>query len=151
VKRKVSWFEGISVCVLSGIVVAMFSIWETQKRFKSKFIEIAGIILFVVGSIVNLFSDFQRYKWKKHPMNQGEIYTKGLFRYAMHINFFGDSHMFVGFAMVTQNLMSFIPVLFIILNFIIVQIPQHDDYLKSKYGCDFEEYERKTKKFIPFN
>lgn len=150
IKRKVSWFEGVSVGILYGIMVAMFSIWGTQKSFKNEFIEIAGILLFVIGSTVNSLSDFQRYKWKKHPMNQGKIYTKGLFRYAMHINFFGDSLMFVGFATVTQNAMSFIPVLFIILNFIMVQIPQLDNYLKNKYGRDFEEYAEKTKKFIPF-
>lgn len=150
IKRKVSWFEGISVGILYGIMVAMFTIWGTQKSFKNEFIEIAGIVLYVIGSIVNSLSDFQRYKWKKHPMNQGKIYTKGLFRYAMHINFFGDSLMFVGFATVTQNAMSFIPVLFIIFNFILVQIPQLDDYLKNKYGLDFELYAEKTKKFIPF-
>ena len=81
--------------------------------------------------------------------NHGQLYTQGLFRYAMHINYFGDSLMFMGFAMVTQNMMSFIPVIIIILNIIFLQMPQLDAHLKNKYGVEFLEYERKTKKIIP--
>lgn len=150
IKRKVSWFEGISVGILYGVMVAMYSIWGTKNSDQNGIVEISGIILFLTGSIVNSLSDYQRYKWKQQPGNQGKIYTDGLFKYAMHINFFGDSLMFAGFATVTQNAMSFIPVLFIILNFILVQIPQLDDHLKIKYGQEFEAYARKTKKFIPF-
>ena len=150
IRRRVGWFEGITVGILYGIMVAMFSIWGTQKSSTVGIWDIAGAILFCVGSLINSLSDYQRYKWKKQSGYQGHIYTQGLFRYAMHINFFGDSLMFVGFATVTQNAMSFIPVLFIVLNFILFQIPQLDDYLKNKYRDEFEEYAKKSKKFIPF-
>ncbi len=150
IKRRVSWFEGILVGILYGIMVAMFSIWGAQKSSTIIFWDITGIVLFCVGSFINSLSDYQRHKWKIQAENQGRLYTQGLFRYAMHINYFGDSIMFLGFAIVTQNAISFIPVLGIILNLILLQIPQLDDHLKNKYGTEFLEYERKTKKFIPF-
>ncbi len=150
IKRRVGWFEGIMVGILYGIMVAMFSIWGTQISSTIVFLDITGIVLFCIGSFINSLSDYQRHVWKMQAENHGHLYTHGLFRYAMHINYFGDSIMFVGFAIVTQNAMSFIPVLFIILNLILFQIPQLDDHLKNKYGVDFLEYERKTKKFIPF-
>jgi len=150
IKRRVSWFEGITVGILYGILVAMFSIWGTQISSSIVFWDITGIVLFCVGSFINSLSDYQRHVWKMQAENHGYLYTHGLFRYAMHINYFGDSIMFVGFAIVTQNVMSFIPVFFIILNLILLQIPQLDEHLKNKYGADFLEYERKTKKFIPF-
>lgn len=149
IQRGVSWFEGITVGLLYGIMVTMFSVWGTQKSFTVGFWNLSGFAFFLAGSIINSFSDYQRHVWKKQAENQGRLYTRGLFRYAMHINFFGDSIMFIGFAMVTQNVMSFIPVIFIVLNFILLQIPQLDAYLKNKYGDDFVKYAEKTKKFIP--
>jgi steroid 5-alpha reductase family enzyme len=150
IKRKISWFEGITVGTLYGIMVAMFAIWGTQISSSNIFWDIAGIVLFFLGSFINSLSDYQRHIWKMQTENQGHIYNHGLFRHAMHINYFGDSIMFIGFAIVTQNATSFIPVIIIILNLIFLQIPQLDEHLKNKYGAEFLEYERKTKKFIPF-
>lgn len=150
IKRKVGWVEGITVGILYGIMVAMFSVWGTQIRSTIVFWDVTGIVLFCVGSFFNSLSDYQRHVWKMQAENHGHLYTQGLFRYAMHFNYFSDSIMFVGFAIVTQNVMSFIPVFFIILNFILLQIPGLDDHLKNKYESEFLEYESKTKKFVPF-
>jgi len=150
IKRRISWFEGIAVGILYGVVVAAFSNWGTQISSPMVFLDFAGFVLFCVGSFINSLSDYQRHIWKMQAENHGRLYTHGLFRYAMHINYFADAIMFVGFAIVTQNASSFIPVLVIILNLIFYQIPRLDDHLKNKYGVDFLEYERKTKKFIPF-
>lgn len=150
VKRKISWFEGCSVGILYGFLVYMFSLWGSSGSENVNFYSIAGVLFFIAGSWINSQSDYQRYVWKKKPGNAGRLYTKGLFRYAMHINFFGDSIMFVGYALITRNAMSIIPVLFIILNFIFIQIPKLDHHLKNKYGDDFDKYAGKTGKYIPF-
>jgi steroid 5-alpha reductase family enzyme len=150
IKRKVNWFEGIAVGILYGIVVAMFAVWGSRINEAVLFWDVTGFTLFCIGSFINSVSDYQRYVWKMQRENQGRIYTGGLFRYAMHINYFGDGLMFFGFAIVTQNFMSFIPVLLIILNLILLQIPSLDAHLNNKYGTEFEEYASKTKKFIPF-
>lgn len=150
IKRKVSWFEGILVGTLYGIMIVGFSDWGTQTGSTNLFWDIGGFVLFCAGSFINSVSDYQRHVWKLKSENQGHIYTLGLFRYAMHINYFGDTIMLTGFAIVTQNAMSFLPVLAIALNLILLQIPLLDAHLKNKYGIEFEAYESKTKKFIPF-
>jgi protein-S-isoprenylcysteine O-methyltransferase Ste14 len=68
----------------------------------------------------------------------------------MHINFFGDATMFIGYAMVTHYLLSAVPVLSIILYLLLSQIPQLDAYLLQKYGESFRQYAQKTNKFIPW-
>jgi protein-S-isoprenylcysteine O-methyltransferase Ste14 len=150
IKRKVSWFEGCMVGILYGAMVYMFSIWGCHVSDEVSVINTVGMVLFLAGSWVNSQSDYQRNKWKKKPENAGHLYTGGLFRYAMHINFLGDTVMFIGYAMVTKNSMSFIPVTAIFLNFILFQIPRLDDYLLQRYGVEFTAYARKTKKLIPF-
>jgi steroid 5-alpha reductase family enzyme len=149
VKRKVSWFEGCAVGVLYGVLVYMFSLWGSLAPAKVCVLDYIGMGLFVTGSWINSQADYQRFRWKKKPENAGHLYTKGLFKYAMHINFFGDTVMFVGYALITQCFLSFIPVAAITLNFVLIQIPQLDGYLMKKYGAEFMEYAEKTKKYIP--
>jgi protein-S-isoprenylcysteine O-methyltransferase Ste14 len=150
VKRKVSWFEGCAVGVLYGALVYMFSLWGSLTLSKIGAIEPIGMGLFIAGSWINTQADYQRYVWKKRSENTRHLYTKGLFKHAMHINFFGDTIMFVGYALITQSFMSFIPVIAIFLNFIFVQIPRLDDYLIKRYESEFIQYASKTKKYIPY-
>jgi protein-S-isoprenylcysteine O-methyltransferase Ste14 len=35
------------------------------------------------------------------------------------------------------------------LSFVLLLIPAHDAYLASRYGAEFDEYARRTKKLIP--
>ncbi len=150
VKRKVSWFEGCVVGVLYGALVYFFSLWGSMTPVKINVVSYIGTGLFIAGSWINSQSDYQRYKWKKKTGNEGHLYTGGLFRYAIHINFLGDNVMFLGYALITQNGLSFIPVTAILLNFILFQIPGLDDYLLKRYGDEFKRYAQVTKKFIPF-
>jgi steroid 5-alpha reductase family enzyme len=150
VKRKVSWFEGFSVGALYGFLIYLFSFWGCLQSNSSIIIEIMGVGLFLLGSFINTLSDYQRYVWKKIPENKGHLFTQGFFKYAMHINFWGDTVMFIGYALVTQHFMSFIPVFAIMFNFLLIQIPKLDDYLRKRYGAEFVDYAGKTRKFIPF-
>jgi protein-S-isoprenylcysteine O-methyltransferase Ste14 len=101
------------------------------------------------GSWLNTYSEYTRYIWKKQEKNKGHLYTEGLFKYSMHINYFGDILLFTGFALIKFCFsMLFIP-LVMALNFILIIIPRLDKYLAVKYGEEFEEYAGKTKKFIP--
>jgi protein-S-isoprenylcysteine O-methyltransferase Ste14 len=150
IKRKVSWFEGIAVGIGYGGMVYGFSSWGIQVDSPVLWLNIFGIILFALGSFINSYSDYQRDVWKQQPENKGRIYTEGLFNYAMHINYSADSLMFIGFAVVTQNVLSFIPPLVIILNLIFLQVPKMHEHLENKYGNEFLEYKRSTKRFIPF-
>ncbi|UCG54603.1 MAG: hypothetical protein JSV32_08525 [Dehalococcoidia bacterium] len=67
----------------------------------------------------------------------------------MHINYFGDVVFFSGFAILTYNLLMLLIPLLITLNFILFYIPAMDRYLDSRYGEEFKEYARNTKKLIP--
>lgn len=55
-----------------------------------------------------------------------------------------------GFALLTRNPWAALVPFFLILLFVFLNIPQHDRYLRDKYGSAFIEYEKKTKRLIPF-
>ena len=68
----------------------------------------------------------------------------------MHINYFGDSILYIGLAMITLEYVCLYVSIAIILNFVFIQIPMMDKYLSKKYANEFSKYAKQTKKFIPF-
>lgn len=112
--------------------------------------DVFAVMLVFFGSGLNSGSEIQRKRWKKDPANQGHCYTGGLFRYSMHINYFGDTVLFTGWSLLTVNYWTLALPLMMAASFIYFHIPALDAYLTERYGKEFLTYAAKTKKFIPF-
>lgn len=149
-ERKISWFEGGLVSFLFFIMFTLFGVAAGSRPEPIGLLDIVGIILFLAGSSINTLADYQRFAWKRKSENKGRLYTRGLFKYSMHINYFGDGICYVGLALIALKLVCILISIGIILNFIALQIPLLDEHLSRKYGNDFREYSEQTKKFIPF-
>ena len=111
---------------------------------------IVGVVIFVAGSLLNTVSEHQRKRFKERPANRGRLYTKGLFRLAMHINYFGDIVWAIGLAMITGSIWAGAIPLLMTAMFVWVHIPRLDAHLAAGYGEEFERYRRSTKKLIPW-
>ena len=109
-----------------------------------------AVVLLLLGSFLNSYSELQRKWWKKDPINKGHCYTKGLFKYSMHMNYFGDTVMFTGWCLFTSCVWTLAVPLIMAGLFIFYHIPGLDSYLAGRYGKEFELYSDRTKKFIPF-
>ncbi len=149
-KRHISWFEAGLVSFLFFMMFYLFGISAGSHPEPLGGIAMAGLSLYLVGSMINTMADYQRFAWKRKSENYGRLYTRGLFQYAMHINYFGDSVMYIGMALITREWMCLYVAIGIGVNFIILQIPMLDRHLKNRYGAAFDEYAKQTKKFIPF-
>jgi steroid 5-alpha reductase family enzyme len=110
----------------------------------------AGIALLIAGSFLNTGSELQRRAWKKKPASKGRCYTGGLFAYSMHINYFGDTVLFTGWALLTASVFAAIVPVFMTLSFVFYHIPALDSYLAERYGAEFKAYAERTAKFVPF-
>jgi steroid 5-alpha reductase family enzyme len=111
---------------------------------------VLGLALYVAGSLLNPASEFQRKTWKERPENCGQLYTGGLFRYAMHINYFGEQVLFTGYAVITGSVWTVIVPVLMMAGFLFFNIPGLDAYLKKRYGEEFTAYAARTRKFVPF-
>lgn len=150
VKRNIGWFEGGLVSFLWFMMFYLFGISAGSHPEPLGLIDMVGVILFLIGSTINTAADYQRFIWKEKADNKGRLYTGGLFQYAMHINYFGDGVMYVGLALITLEWICLCVSIGIIVNFIVLQIPMLDKHLSERYGAEFREYAKKTKKLIPF-
>jgi protein-S-isoprenylcysteine O-methyltransferase Ste14 len=113
-------------------------------------LDIFAVVLYLSGSYLNTASEVQRKLWKKDPSNKGHCYTGGLFRYSMHINYFGDVVLFTGWCLLTASFWTLGLPLMILLLFMYMHIPPLDEYLAGRYGEEFEAYRVKTRRLVPF-
>lgn len=149
-KRKIPLEEMISVPLAFSLYYIGFSFLVYETQLPLDWIDGLGVLLFIIGSFLNTGSELQRDHWKKDPEHKGKLYTEGLFKYSMHINYFGDLLWVSGCAIITQNWYAVLIPLFLFCFFAFFNIPQLDYYLHKKYGQAFENYRQTTKKFIPF-
>lgn len=149
-RRGLKWIEALTMALWLFILYMTFSFTGGSNPNKPGFIVYFGIVLYLVGALINSGSEYLRYKWKLNPGNKGKLYTGGFFKFSRHINYFGDEVLFTGFAMFTGNVYSYIIPAAMVVLFVVVNIPLLDDYLKDKYGEQFVEYSNHTKKFVPF-
>ncbi|MBS4190126.1 DUF1295 domain-containing protein [Bacillus sp. FJAT-49705] len=149
--RGISWQEAIMNSVAFGIYYLGFPILMVISNQEPNLtLLIIGWVLFFVGSMLNTVSELLRKPFKDNPANKGKLYTGGLFKYAIHINYLGDCLWVLGLALISNNVYSLLIPLGIFLVFVFSYIPKSDDYLQNKYGEQFTAYKKKTKKLIPF-
>ena len=149
-KRKWVWTETIIISILVPLALYSFAHVGGNNHQSFGAMEIVGGLLYILGSYVNTGSEYRRHIWKLKEENKGRLYTERLFRYSMHINYFGDIILFTGFAMITHSLSMLVIPLIMTMNFVFNIIPTLDRYLEKKYGDEFRDYSRKTKKLIPW-
>ena len=140
-------FGIITACAAYQIGFVLLGGWQSDLL---NVLDFLGVLLFIIGSYFNTYSEIQRKRFKDDPNNKGKIYTEGLFQYARHINYFGDICWVTGWAIITHNLWSGIIPIMLTLGFIFFFIPELSNYLEKNYGDDYQDWSKGTKKLIPF-
>ncbi|MCJ8010815.1 DUF1295 domain-containing protein [Paenibacillus sp. KQZ6P-2] len=149
--RGIGWKEAIGNSTAFAIYFLGFPILTVMSNQESNmFLSIAGWVIFLVGSILNTASELLRKPFKDNPLNKGKLYIGGLFKYAIHINYFGDCLWVLGLALISNNFYSLLIPVGLFLLFVTSYIPNADTYLQNKYGEQFTAYKKDTKKLIPF-
>ena len=150
IQRRLVWLEALTISVVMSIILSVIIYTGKNNPMLFSIIYIHAILLYISGSFINTYSEYLRYIWKRNPKNKGHIYKYGLFKYSMHINYFGDVLLFSGLSILTGRYWTLIIPIGMLLNFMIFIIPGLDNYLSQKYGDEFTEYSQTTKKIIPY-
>ncbi len=149
-KRKIPWEESVSIPFAFALYFIGFPLFVLPCSQQIDGLDYFGIVIFVLGCILNSGGEILRNNWKRNPENRGKIYTQGFFKYSRHINYFGDLLWVIGYSIITKNLWSVTIPIFLFSFFAFYNAPKLDKYLKEKYGNDYEQYAKKTKMLIPF-
>ncbi len=149
-KRKFIWLESLIVTTLMTIVILAFGRAGGSNPNPIGAVEFIGLALYIAGSYLNTWSEYQRQQFKSDSANKGRLYTQGLFGISRNINYFGDVVLFSGLALVTGQLSLLVIPLAMGLNFVLFIIPRKEAYLAEKYGSQFSDFRHKSKVLIPF-
>jgi protein-S-isoprenylcysteine O-methyltransferase Ste14 len=149
-KRAVSWRETWLIAVWVLCIYLLLAIEGGTNRAPVGRANALGIVLFVLGSWTNSYSEYERHIWKQHPENRGRLYTLGLFRFSRHPNYLGDVISFSGLCMISGRWPTFVIPLIMLAGFVFANIPMLDSHLRDHYGAAFDQYAARTRKLIPF-
>ena len=149
-KRKMGWGEAVLIAFWVLVIDLLFALLGGTNPRATGLATALGVLLYVAGSWLNTGSELQRKKWKAQPQNAGRLFTGGLFRYAVHINYFGDELLFTGYALITGRAWALLVPLLMLAGFLFFNIPELDRHLRAHYGAEFDAYARRTRSFVPF-
>ena len=149
-KRKMGWGEAVLIAAWVLLVHLLFAVLGGINPRATGSVTVIGVVLYAVGSWLNTGSELQRKWWKQRPENAGRLFTGGLFRYAVHINYFGDELLFTGYALITGRAWALLVPLLMLAGFLFFNVPELDRHLRAHYGAEFEAYASRTRSFVPF-
>jgi steroid 5-alpha reductase family enzyme len=79
------WIVSLPVTILNSPKVLQYR----QHSFGTGR-DIAGVILFVIGFVMESVSDIQKYQFRSNAANKGAVCDKGFFSWTRHPNYFGE-------------------------------------------------------------
>jgi len=119
---------------------------------------VAGIIIWLIGILIEIVSDRQKSNFKDNPDNEGKFINVGLWAWSRHPNYFGEIILWAGMAIVAvpvlhgwqwTTLISPVFVAFLLIK--VSGIPILEEKADERWGGndDYEEYKRRTSVLIP--
>ncbi len=146
--------QAVAVFVILLPVVASIASPVSPRSFGP--FEIAGMVLWLAGFVIEVEADAQKSAFKKS--GKPGVITTGLWSWSRHPNYFGESLLWWGLFLYTVPALSgFLwvsvlgPVFITVLLLFVSGIPLLEKSADAKYGSDpaYREYKRRTSVFIP--
>ena len=115
-------------------------------------LEYIALCLWLVGFLFEVVGDYQLDQFIRKPENKGKIMRYGLWRYTRHPNYFGESLMWWGLALIAYSaplgVLAFISPL--VITFLLLKV-SGVPMLEKKFAGnpEWEEYKSRTNVFIP--
>lgn len=117
------------------------------------FINLIGIAIMILGTLLELISDKNMHEFKKIRKSNKEIINIGLWKYSRHPNYLGEILFWYGVALtyILSNMYHYYVILGAILNtllFLFISIPLAENNLRT-YKENYNEYKQNTRMLLP--
>lgn len=147
----------IQIFLLQGLLMVIVSLpiftINTFPDVNLTFLDNTGLVLWCLGFVTEVFSDYQLVSFVRNDGNKGKILASGFWKYSRHPNYFGESTMWWGIFLIALSsrygAFSIIsPILMTLLLVFVSGVP----LLEKRYK-DHEEYQKyaeRTPIFFPW-
>jgi len=151
------WISFFQTFLLQGILMWLISApllgAQNDSPLPLDILDIAGILIWMIGFIFEAGGDWQLARFKSNPENDGKVLTTGFWRYTRHPNYFGDAAVWWGFALFSISAGSYVPALgSILMTALIIKVSGVALLEKSLKSAkpEYRAYIRRTSSFIPW-
>jgi steroid 5-alpha reductase family enzyme len=147
----------LQVFLLQGCIlllnIAPIIFINTYKSGDPGYLDLLGVLLWVLGFFFESVADRQLDRFIKDPGNRGKIMDRGLWRYSRHPNYFGEVTMWWGIYILALSVpwgwVSIIGPLTISYIILFVSgVPMTEKFMEGNPA--FADYKRRTSAFIPW-
>ena len=151
----------LQINILQGLIIVLVSspfifALAYQTKISWLFVTIGGVI-FLLGLGIEALADWQIDRFltgKKAGTETATILTTGLFKYSRRPNYFGETLIWWGLAVMVLPLPfgSIALISPLLITYIVAKVtgPMLEKIFLEKYGNEYKEYMRKTSYFIPW-
>ncbi|MCE5345047.1 MAG: DUF1295 domain-containing protein [Bacteroidales bacterium] len=152
------WISFFQTFLLQGVLMWLISAPLLGAQYYNSgnaltIFDFIGVFVWFIGLSFEAGGDFQLARFKADPANKGKVLTKGLWHYTRHPNYFGDSAVWCGYAIICISAGSYIPVLgsalMIVLIIKVSGVTLLEKSLKVS-NPEYKDYMEKTSSFVPW-
>lgn len=112
-----------------------------------------GTLIWLIGFYFESLGDYQLYKFKRDPINKGEVMDQGLWKYTQHPNYFGEVIQWWGIYIIALAVpFGFISIIGpIFITYLIIKV-SGIRLLNYRYRNDdkYTKYKKRTSAFFPW-
>ncbi|MFO8034204.1 MAG: DUF1295 domain-containing protein [Candidatus Bipolaricaulota bacterium] len=135
------------------VIVYPVLLIQVSARPGFGFVEILGVLIWVVGFLFEAVGDRQLARFRSNPQNQGKVLRTGLWRYTRHPNYFGEATMWWGLFVIALSVpwgwTGIIgPLTITLLLRFVSGVPMLEKKLRGR--PEFDRYARVTNAFVPW-
>jgi len=136
------------IVINSGAIISTY----TSRTPQISWLDYIATTVWILGFLIESIADLQMFQFKSHSYNQNRIYTKGLWKYSRHPNYFGECLMWIAiFLLVLPLQFGIVGVISpIVITFFLLKVtgvtPVEN---KLKDNPEYAEYIQKTPVFLP--
>lgn len=153
---SMAWIlQGLWVTLTAG---AAFAAITSGAKQSFDIVGALGLIIWVLGFLIEVVSDSQKTAFKSDPANDGRFINTGLWAWSRHPNYFGEIMLWTGMAIVAvpalqgwQYVTLISPVFVFILLTRVSGLPMLERRADKKWGGqpDYEAYKAGTPVLVP--
>jgi steroid 5-alpha reductase family enzyme len=152
------WISYFQTFLLQGLLMWLISAPLLGAQYYGQdnslnFLDFAGIAFWLIGFSFEAGGDYQLARFKADPANKGKVLDKGFWRYTRHPNYFGDSSVWWGYALICLAAGSYFPILgSVLMTAMIIKVSGVvllEKILKEQKP-QYREYTEKTSAFLPW-
>lgn len=157
-EKRYWWISFFQTFLLQGVLMWLISAPLLGAQYYGQdtppgILDYTGMALWIIGFTFETGGDLQLAHFKANPSNRGKVLDRGFWRYTRHPNYFGDSAVWWGFALICMASGSYLPALgSLLMTALIIRVSGVallEKTLKEEKP-QYREYIEKTSSFIPW-